>query len=51
MLARLEQRANVELICHARHRRVRGWAIGSSVCPVVNLWFPFMVVDDVYRAS
>lgn len=44
-------RANAESLCPAPHRRGRGWVVGSWICPVVNLWFPFMVVDDVYRAS
>lgn len=46
-----QARANAEQICQAQHRRARGWIIGSWICPVVNLWFPFMIVDDVYRAS
>jgi uncharacterized protein DUF4328 len=25
--------------------------IGGWVCPIVNLWFPHQVVDDVYRSS
>lgn len=44
-------RVNAEMLCEARHRRSRGWVIGSWICPIVNLWFPFMVVDDIYRAS
>jgi len=44
-------RVNAELLCTAPHRRARGWIIGSWICPVVSLWFPFMIVDDVYRAS
>lgn len=35
----------------AEHRRSRGWVIGGWICPVVNLWFPFQVVDDVHRTS
>jgi hypothetical protein len=46
-----QARLNAEMLCSARHRRGRGWVIGSWICPVVNLWFPFMIVDDVYRAS
>lgn len=44
-------RTNAESLCPAPHRRGRGWVVGSWICPVVNLWFPFMIVDDVYRAS
>lgn len=46
-----QARVNAELLCPAPHRRSRGWIIGSWICLVVNLWFPFMIVDDVYRAS
>lgn len=46
-----QARLNAERLRPAQHRRARGWVIGSWICPVVNLWFPFMVVDDVYRAS
>jgi hypothetical protein len=44
-------RANAELRSPARHRRSRGWVIGAWICPVVNFWFPYQIVDDVYRAS
>jgi hypothetical protein len=44
-------RSNAEIINGAEHRRSRGWVIGSWFCPIVNLWFPFQVVDDVYRTS
>jgi hypothetical protein len=44
-------RRNAEIICPAPHRRAPGWAIGAWICPVVHLWFPYQVVDDVYRAS
>lgn len=44
-------RMNAERLVPAPHRRGRGWIIGGWICPVVNLWFPFMIVDDVYRAS
>lgn len=46
-----QARLNAERICQAQHRRARGWIIGSWICPIVNLWFPFTIVDDVYRAS
>jgi hypothetical protein len=35
----------------AHHRRSRGWAIGSWFVPVVNLWFPLQVVQDIWRAD
>jgi hypothetical protein len=44
-------RVNAEAICPAPHSRSRGWAVGSWICPVVNLRFPYVFVDDVYRAS
>jgi hypothetical protein len=44
-------RRNAEVLCDAPHRRGRGWVIGGWFCPVVNLWFPYQVVDDVERAS
>ena len=44
-------RGNAELFCAGRHRRGRGWVIGGWFCPVVNLWFPKQVLDDVIAAS
>lgn len=44
-------RRNAEILCAARHRRARGWIVGGWVCPIVNLWFPHMVVTDVWNAS
>ncbi|TDQ05641.1 DUF4328 domain-containing protein [Labedaea rhizosphaerae] len=46
-----QARQNAELICTMQHRRSRGWVIGAWFCPVVNLWFPPMIVEDIYRAS
>jgi Domain of unknown function (DUF4328) len=44
-------RQNAEMLCAAPHRRTRGWLTGSWFCPVVNLWFPYQIMDDIYRAS
>jgi hypothetical protein len=44
-------RGNAELFCYGKHRRGRGWVIGGWFCPVVNLWFPKQIVDDVIAAS
>lgn len=44
-------RHNAEQLSPAPHRRSRGWVIGSWVCPVVNLWFPYQIVTDVWKAS
>jgi hypothetical protein len=30
------------------HTRRSGWIWGGWVCPIVNFWFPFQVVRDVY---
>ena len=38
-------RLNVEGLRH--QRRAKGWAIGGWFCPVVNLWFPFQIVEDI----
>jgi hypothetical protein len=44
-------RSNAELFCVGRHRHGRGWVIGGWFCPVVNVWFPKQIVDDVIAAS
>lgn len=44
-------RTNAELINNAEHRLPRGWTIGGWFCPIVNLWFPRFVLDDIWRTS
>lgn len=44
-------RANADLLCDAPHRHSKPWVGGSWFCPVVNLWFPYQVVTDVWKAS
>jgi hypothetical protein len=44
-------RKNAEALCRAGHRLGRGWVIGGWVCPVVSLWFPCQILDDVWRTS
>lgn len=44
-------RLNSELLCRAQHVRSRGWVWGAWICPVVNLWFPFQIVRDTWKAS
>jgi hypothetical protein len=44
-------RVNAERLCRAEHRLSRGWTIGAWFVPVVNLWFPKQVVDDIWRTS
>ena len=44
-------RVNAERLCGAEHRRSQGWTAGAWFVPVVNLWFPRQVVDDIWRTS
>lgn len=45
-------RSNVELAAGPRSQRLgRGWAVGGWICPIVNLWFPYQYLVDVWRAS
>lgn len=45
-------RGNSELMSGvAAHRRSRGWVVGGWMAPVANLWIPYQVVSDVWRAS
>ncbi|WBQ05458.1 DUF4328 domain-containing protein [Kribbella sp. CA-293567] len=44
-------RWNAEMFCRGEHRLTRGWVLGSWICPVVNLWYPKWVMDDVVAAS
>ncbi|MET9296820.1 DUF4328 domain-containing protein [Streptomyces sp. NPDC003077] len=45
-------RINAELMSGAAaHRRSRGWVVGGWIGPVVNLWVPYQVVSDIWRAS
>ncbi|SDH67007.1 protein of unknown function [Actinokineospora alba] len=44
-------RANADLLCDAPARHSRPWVGGSWFCPVVNLWFPYQVMSDVWKAS
>jgi len=44
-------RWNAEMFCRGRHRLSRGWVLGSWICPLVNLWYPKQVVDDIVAAS
>jgi hypothetical protein len=32
-------------------RLSRGWAVWGWICPVVDLWFPYQTMSDIYRAS
>ncbi|MFI6898189.1 DUF4328 domain-containing protein [Streptomyces sp. NPDC050256] len=45
-------RINSELMSGvAAHRRSRGWVAGGWMAPVANLWIPYQIVSDVWRAS
>ncbi len=45
-------RLNAERLVPAHeHRRSRAWVLLGWFVPVVNLWFPKVVVDDIWRAS
>lgn len=50
-LWRARQNAEAVFCTGAPHRKGPGWVVGSWICPIVNWWFPFMIVDDIYRAS
>jgi hypothetical protein len=40
-------RTNVQAWSPAVQRLGPGWAIGGWLCPVVNLWFPYMITRDI----
>ncbi|MEO3753485.1 DUF4328 domain-containing protein [Streptomyces sp. B6B3] len=44
-------RVNAEVFDAAGQRKKRGWAIGGWFVPIVNLWFPKQIANDVWRAS
>lgn len=44
-------RLNAELFAPGTHRMGTGWAAGAWFTPVVNLWFPKQIANDIYRAS
>jgi hypothetical protein len=44
-------RRNAERLAAAHHTRGRVWAWLGWLVPVVNLWFPYQVVSDVYRTA
>jgi hypothetical protein len=44
-------RVNSEQLSGVHQRMGRGWTIGAWFCPIVNLWFPRRIVDDIWRAS
>jgi hypothetical protein len=34
-----------------RQRRARGWTFWGWIVPIVNLWFPFQLMGDIWRAG
>ncbi|MEX2984466.1 DUF4328 domain-containing protein [Streptomyces sp. C36] len=44
-------RLNAEVFAPGTHRFSSGWAVGAWITPVVNLWFPKQMANDIYRAS
>lgn len=34
-----------------RQRRARGWTFWGWIIPIVNLWFPFQIIGDIWRAG
>ncbi|EME99993.1 hypothetical protein H340_13491 [Streptomyces mobaraensis NBRC 13819 = DSM 40847] len=44
-------RLNAEALAPGTHRFGSGWAAGAWFTPVVNLWFPKQIANDIYRAS
>ncbi|MBA6439997.1 MULTISPECIES: DUF4328 domain-containing protein [Streptomyces] len=44
-------RLNAEVFAPGQHRFSSGWAAGSWFTPVVNLWFPKQIANDIWRAS
>lgn len=44
-------RLNAEVYAPGQHRFGSGWAAGSWFTPVVNLWFPKQIANDIWRAS
>lgn len=46
-----QARGNVDSYGWTRQRKTRGWAIGGWFVPIVNLWYPFQLVADVWKAS
>ncbi|MER0245449.1 DUF4328 domain-containing protein [Streptomyces sp. HSW2009] len=44
-------RLNAETFAPGQHRFSPGWAAGAWFTPVVNLWFPKQIANDIWRAS
>lgn len=44
-------RLNAEAFAPGQHRFSPGWAAGAWFTPVVSLWFPKQIANDIWRAS
>jgi len=44
-------RSNVDLFGPSRQHLSAGWTIGGWLLPLANLWFPKLIMHDVWRAS
>ncbi|WP_424889530.1 DUF4328 domain-containing protein [Streptomyces sp. XH2] len=44
-------RINAEFFAPGGHRFGIGWAAGAWFTPVVNLWFPKQIANDIYKSS
>ncbi|WP_446464250.1 DUF4328 domain-containing protein [Streptomyces sp. BRA346] len=44
-------RRNAEAFAPGQHRMSPGWAAGAWFTPVVQLWFPKQIANDIWRAS
>ncbi|MEU8382765.1 DUF4328 domain-containing protein [Streptosporangium sp. NPDC048865] len=44
-------RSNAETLTAIEHRRDSRWVVLGWVVPVVNLWFPKQIVDDIWATS
>lgn len=44
-------RAAAERFTKAPHRHGRGWVIAGWLIPIISLWYPKQIVDDIVAAS
>lgn len=46
------RRARINAEFHGyRQRRARGWTFWGWIIPIVNIWFPFQIMGDIWRAG
>ena len=45
-------RTNVEATAGVQTQRLgKGWGIGGWICPIVNFWYPYRYLSDVWQTS